>query len=101
MRSREMNSLVGELRDVLRKRIDQAQREEVLEIVSTLCSQERAVTINVRITGARFIKLGSDGEPLLSNATDWVAVRDTSTNLDWSRENVGSGKMDWPKAKEA
>ena len=48
----------------------------------------------------RYIKIGDDGALLAGDATEWVAVLDTRTNLMWAVE-VLPARQTWKKALKA
>jgi uncharacterized protein DUF1566 len=47
----------------------------------------------------RYVKIGEDGALLAADATEWVAVLDTKTNLMWAVEVLK--RQTWKKALEA
>ena len=49
--------------------------------------------------GARFTKIGTDGAELPEDATQWVAVRDSTSDLIWSVEEVKK-PLTWKKSIE-
>ena len=51
------------------------------------------------MTNARFIKIGADGARLPSDAPEWEAVLDTTTDLMWSAQETK--EMPWAECVEA
>lgn len=88
-----MQTLEHELKAVIARRLNAAGPREVLTIASALCNGEKTTLIPGDVVmvgpeGARF-EVGTH------------TVRDRSTGLEWSRENVPGGTMKWAAAKEA
>jgi hypothetical protein len=52
-------------------------------------------------TEPRFIKVGLDGDALAGEMDDWVAVRDRTTGLTWSRANVSDKRLTHKQAIKA
>jgi hypothetical protein len=48
-----------------------------------------------------YSKIGPDGEALDKEASDWVAVRDDTTGLTWSRANIGDKRLKHKQAVKA
>jgi hypothetical protein len=51
-------------------------------------------------TAQRFKKLDTTGQPLPDDATDYVGVLDTTTNLIWSRDTLPCGEVNHADAVE-
>ncbi len=86
-----MQSLSNELKAVISKRLDGAGPREVLAIASALCNGEMSepkLQILDIAEGPRFQVVDD-------------TVLDRTTGLQWTRENVTSGRMNWKAAKEA
>jgi hypothetical protein len=46
-------------------------------------------------------KIAADGADLAPDATDWVALRDDTTGLTWSRANIGDKRLKHKQAVKA
>jgi Protein of unknown function (DUF1566) len=86
-----MATLEQELKTVIARRLDAAGSREVLAIASALCNgaaNEPKVQVLEIPAGPRF-------------KVDGDIVLDRTTGLEWSRENVPGGTMNWKAAAEA
>ncbi|HRC61600.1 MAG TPA: DUF1566 domain-containing protein [Dehalococcoidia bacterium] len=96
-----MNSLSQELKQVVKRRLDQAPAAEVLRIVSTLCADDGvAPAAPVRLAGPRFTKISDDGRAMAMDSGQWVAVHDAVTDLVWTRAPL-EGRHQWKAAHQA
>jgi Protein of unknown function (DUF1566) len=86
-----MQTLEHELKTVIARRLEAAGSREVLAIASALCNGN-ALEPKVQVLdipqGPRF-------------QVDGDTVLDRTTGLEWSRDNVPGGTMNWKAAQEA
>jgi hypothetical protein len=88
-----MHTLSQELRATIARHLEIADRREILAIASTLCEREAAEEIAnaaraARPAGVRFEVIGD-------------TVRDHTTGLIWTRDNVSSKRLTWQEADDA
>ena len=85
-----METLEHELKAVIARRLDNAGAREVLAIASALCdgAEPAKVALPAAVTGKRF-------------AVESDTVLDHATGLEWTRDNVPGGRMNWKAAQEA
>jgi Protein of unknown function (DUF1566) len=87
-----MQTLEHELKGVIARRLEAAGSREVLAIASALCNGDAKAEPKLQVlevpAGPRF-KVEGD------------TVLDRTTGLEWSRENVPGGTMNWKAAQEA
>ena len=91
-----MSAIVSDIHNVIRRRINDAPLAEVVGLLQSLEPQPRLSTL----AEPSFVKLSAAGLQLPADADDWVAVKDRSTGLIWSRYNIGDESYKWAKAKE-
>jgi len=95
-----MATLEQELKTVIARRLDAAGSREVLAIASALCNGEVVRVTPDELTPGDVVhmKVAAAGERFDIRAD---IVLDRSTGLEWSRENVPGGRMNWAAAKDA
>lgn len=91
-----MSAIVSELHNLIRSRITNAPLSEVVGLLQSLEPQPLPATL----AAPSFVKIGASGLELPADADEWVAVKDRSTNLIWSRHSINSESYQWAKAKE-
>ncbi|MEO8466283.1 MAG: DUF1566 domain-containing protein [Gammaproteobacteria bacterium] len=88
-----MQTLTAELRSTIVRRIESAPRHELASIVSALCAHddvaELVQTVRPAAAGERFERRGAG------------TLLDTTSGLEWTRQNVPGDSMNWEAAKEA
>lgn len=87
-----MQSLSNELRGVIENRLHSADPQQILAIASMLCAQEN---------GAAVATLAKGPQPAQRFLHGDGVVRDTTTGLMWTHENVGKKRYTWSDAKAA
>ncbi len=86
-----MATLEQELKSVIVRRLDAAGSREVLTIASALCKGEAAEPKLQILEISESPRFQVDGDVVL----------DRTTGLEWSRDNVPGGRMNWKAAQEA
>jgi hypothetical protein len=99
-----MNTLSHELRAVIARRIEAASSREILTIASMLCADEERGTQDPTYEDRERAGREVDELPQPSMARfeliDAKQALDRSTNLIWTRQNVGDKRLTWAEAGE-
>lgn len=93
-----MNAIATDVRDLLIRRLTDAPLSDIVGLLHSLEPQPNPIAS--AITPPAFVKISSAGLQLPNDADDWVAVKDLTTGLIWSRHTIGTERHEWSDAKQ-
>jgi hypothetical protein len=94
-----MSAIATDVRNVLLRRLTDAPLADVVGLLHSLEPQPKPAASPIAMPS--FVKLSGAGLQLQDDAEDWVAVKDRTTGLIWSRHTINDERYIWTEAKEA